>query len=174
MTANATTYYPIQIPYILNRDFVENCLIECMDKETNNKEEWIMYKDMTTNLMVESVDESVAFYQDVLGFSVVASVPSSSGNLQFAIMAKDDLSLMFQERSNLIEEYPTLATEKVQPSVTLYIIVDNFADLYQELKGTHEILCDIHETFYGAKEFAVADNNGYVLTFAEHKAADAE
>jgi len=127
-----------------------------------------MYKGMTTNLMVEKVDDSVAFYQDILGFSVVASVPSESGKLQFAVLSKDSLMLMLQEKSNLIEEYPILSTDKIHPSATLYIDVDNLDELYQDLKERHEILCDLHTTFYGSKEFAVADNNGYVLTFTEN------
>jgi uncharacterized glyoxalase superfamily protein PhnB len=126
-----------------------------------------MYKSMTTNLMVESVDDSVSFYQNILGFSVVASVPNESGKLQFAILSKDDLMLMLQEKGNLTAEYPILDTDKVHPSVTLYIMVDNFDELYHSLKAHHEILCDIHTTFYGSKEFAVADNSGYVLTFTE-------
>jgi len=130
-----------------------------------------MYTNMTTNLMVENVDESVAFYRDILGFSVVASVPGDSGNLQFAILLKDNLNLMLQEKHNLIGEYPILDTPEVHPSITLYITVDNFNDLYRELKSKYEILCDVHETFYGSKEFAIADNSGYVLTFTEHKDA---
>jgi len=130
-----------------------------------------MYTNMTTNLMVENVDESVAFYRDILGFSVVASVPGDSGNLQFAILLKDNINLMLQEKHNLIGEYPILDTPEVHPSITLYITVDNFNDLYRELKSKYEILCDVHETFYGSKEFAIADNSGYVLTFTEHKDA---
>jgi len=130
-----------------------------------------MYTNMTTNLMVENVDESVAFYRDILGFSVVASVPGDSGSLQFAILLKDNLNLMLQEKHNLIGEYPILDTPEVHPSTTLYITVDNFNDLYCELKSKYEILCDVHETFYGSKEFAIADNSGYVLTFTEHKDA---
>ena len=128
-----------------------------------------MFTQLTTNLMVEDVDQSVAFYQDVLGFSLKQSVPRKKGGLQFAIVAKDKQFLMFQERTNLIEEYPLLATERVQPSVSLYIMVDNFDALYQKIKNKHEILTEIHTTFYGAKEFAIADNSGYVLTFTEHK-----
>jgi len=130
-----------------------------------------MYTNMTTNLMVENVDESVAFYRDILGFSVVASVPGDSGSLQFAILLKDNLNLMLQEKHNLIGEYPILDTPEVHPSTTLYITVDNFNDLYRELKSKYEILCDVHETFYGSKEFAIVDNSGYVLTFTEHKDA---
>ena len=128
-----------------------------------------MYTNMTTNLMVESVDKAITFYRDILGFSVVVSLPGKDGALQFAILAKDKLSLMLQERNNLIEEYPILNTEKVQPSISLYIMVDNFEELYEEIKGKNPIYTEMHTSFYGAKEFAVTDLDGYVLTFTEHK-----
>lgn len=128
-----------------------------------------MYKNMTTNLMVESVDNAIAFYTDTLGFSVVASVPGKNDELQFAILSKDNLMLMFQEKSNFIEEYPVLDTPKVQPSVSLYIAVDNFDALYEEIKSKHPINTELHTSFYGAREFAITDADGYVLTFTEHK-----
>lgn len=130
-----------------------------------------MFTNMTANLMVEDVAASIAFYRDVLGFSVTASVPDGAGGLQFAIVQKDAQSLMFQERSNLIAEYPVLDTPNVRPSMTIYSMVDNFDELYAELKEKTGILCDVHTTFYGAREFAIADNCGYVLTFTEHKDA---
>lgn len=119
---------------------------------------------MTTNLMVESVEETTAFYQEILGFTTVTSVPNDKGFLNFAIMANDNLTLMFQQKDNFIEEYPSLATKTVKASISLFIVVDNFVELYRLVKGKAEMLADIHETFYGSKEFAIADNNGYVLT----------
>ncbi|MDR1013616.1 MAG: VOC family protein [Coriobacteriales bacterium] len=134
-----------------------------------------MYKSMTANLMVESVDDSVEFYRNILGFSVVTSVPNENGELQFAFLSKDGLMLMMQEKGNLTEEYPILSTDTLHPSVTLYIAVDNLDGLYCELKERHGILCDVHTTFYGSKEFAVADNSGYVLTFTEaHEEQDGD
>lgn len=130
-----------------------------------------MYKSMTTNLMVESVDESLAFYQNLLGFTEVASVPGKGNELQFAILSKDGLMLMLQERSNFIEEYPVLETPQVKASVSLYIAVDNFDELYETIKNQHPLNTELHTSFYGAKEFAITDPNGYVLTFTEHKAS---
>jgi len=126
-----------------------------------------MFKSITPNLMVESVDETVEFYCGILGFSIMASVPESNGKLLFAILVKDSLSIMAQERKSLIEEYPVLSDCKVQPSGTLYITIDNFIEFYEQLRGKCNVLCDVHTTSYGAKEFAIRDNNGYVLTFAE-------
>jgi len=124
----------------------------------------------TTNLMVESVDKTVEFYRDILGFSVIASVPNEQkGRLDFVILSKDSMSLMLQNRESLIEECPILNFPKVQPSATLYITVDNFDDMYKDIKSKYAILKDIHVTNYGMTEFAIADNNGYVITIAEHK-----
>ena len=128
-----------------------------------------MYTNMTANLMVESVDKSLAFYKEVLGFSLAASVPGKNNELQFAIVSKDNLMLMMQEKTNLIEEYPSLSTDRVHPSITLYITVDNFDALYEDLKAKHPISAEVHETFYGAREFALCDPDGYVLTFTEKK-----
>ncbi|MCP1103511.1 putative glyoxalase superfamily protein PhnB [Aequitasia blattaphilus] len=126
-----------------------------------------MYKAMTTNLMVKSVDKAMAFYKEVLGFSEVASVPGKNNELQFAILSKDQLMVMMQEKDNFIEEYPVLKTPAVQPSVSLYIVVDNLEALYNELKTKHSIYTELHTSFYGAKEFAITDVDGYVLTFTE-------
>jgi len=128
-----------------------------------------MYKSMTTNLMVENVSRAAAFYQDILGFSVAVSVPGKNGGLQFAILVRDGLSLMMQERENFIEEYPVLKAEHVCPSVSLYIAVDNFDELYAQIRAVHPINTEMHTSFYGAREFAIADPDGYVLIFTEHK-----
>jgi uncharacterized glyoxalase superfamily protein PhnB len=126
-----------------------------------------MLHTITANLMVESVDDSLNFYKTVLGFTEVASVPNSKGKLQFAIAAKDGQQLMFQERENLCKEYPILSTEKVKPSISLFIMVDDFEYFQKEIQSKIKLLAEEHTTFYGTKEFAIADNNGYVITVAE-------
>jgi uncharacterized glyoxalase superfamily protein PhnB len=124
---------------------------------------------MFTNLMVENVEKAIAFYRGILGFNVAVSVPGKTEGLQFAILSKDHLSLMLQEKSNMIKEYPVLDTEKVRPSVSLYISVDDFDVLYQNIKVKYPINTEMHTSFHGAKEFAITDADGYVLTFTEHK-----
>ncbi|MGG5330728.1 VOC family protein [Enterococcus sp. AZ163] len=127
-----------------------------------------MYQQLTANLMVDSIEETLSFYQEKLGFTLVASVPNEKGYLQFAIVEKDGLHLMFQERRNMIEEYPMLEASATKPGITLFIKVTDFDQLYQSLKSNVSLAADLHETFYGTKEFAILDNSGYVLTFAEN------
>lgn len=128
-----------------------------------------MYASMTTNLMVENVEKSVEFYQEMLGFKTITTVPAKTDGLQFAIISKDNLMLMLQEKNNLIEEYPLLQTKIVHPSATLFISVTNFDELYKNMKDKSLINTEVHTTFYGTREFAVADKDGYILTFSEQK-----
>jgi uncharacterized glyoxalase superfamily protein PhnB len=44
--------------------------------------------------------------------------------------------------------------------------------LHDRLKSTVPIVMDLVKQWYGTKEFAIADPDGYVITFAERVAAD--
>lgn len=128
-----------------------------------------MYIDTTTNLMVESIEESLSFYGGVLGFTEIASVKNDAGKLDFIILTKDNTNLMLQQKDSLISEVPTYATETVKPSVTLYTMVDDYETFYAEVKEKTKLYLDRHITPYGADEFALVDPDGYVLVFTEQK-----
>lgn len=125
-----------------------------------------MYETVTTNIMVKSVADTIKFYEEKLGFQKVLSVPEGEEILNFAVMNKDNISIMFQEQNNLIEEYPSLKTDKIKPTFTLFITVKNINELYESLQGKVEFAKAIHKTFYGKDEFAIIDNNGNILTIA--------
>ena len=125
-----------------------------------------MYETITTNIMVKNVKETVKFYEEKLGFQKILSVPEEAEILNFAILNKDKISIMFQEQKNLIEEYPTLKTEEIVPTFTLFITVDNVINTYHELKDIVKLAKDLHKTFYGKDEFAIFDNNGNILTIS--------
>lgn len=126
-----------------------------------------MYQTITTNLMVENVKETIHFYQTVLGFTVVDQVPKTGEELVFAIIKKDEIMLMLQEKQSLMEEYPTLVADTIKPSFTLFITVKDVKQLYEQLKDTVTIAKDLHQTFYGTNEFAIFDNNQYILTISQ-------
>lgn len=128
-----------------------------------------MYKTITTNIMVDSVKESMEFYEKKLGFTPVVTVPNESEGFNFAIIVKDDISIMFQSKESLEEEYPSLQTDLIKPAFTLFITVDDVKELYEELKGNVEVVKELHQTFYGKDEFAVFDNNHNILTISSHE-----
>lgn len=125
-------------------------------------------KSLSPNLMVKNVQQTVDFYQDLLGFKLISSVPSEKGDgsLQWAMVQAGGVTLMFQEEMNLRAEYPTLKTQATGGGFTLYLTVTGVEDVYQRAKLKTTILKEPHKTFYGATEFAIQDNNGCILTLA--------
>lgn len=125
-----------------------------------------MYQTITANLMVKNVKDTLKFYEENLGFKAITTVPGDGDTLNFAILGKDKITLMLQEQQNLLAEYPTLQNGEIAPTLTLFITVDDVKKLYNELKDQVKIAKDLHQTFYGKDEFAIFDNNGYVLTIS--------
>ena len=125
-----------------------------------------MYESITTNIMVKSVEDTLDFYINKLGFVKVLSVPMEGDVFDFAIVKKDNIAIMFQEQNNLEEEYPTLKVDEIKPTFTLFITVKNVNDVYLELKDKVDIAKELHKTFYGKDEFAIFDNNGNILTIS--------
>ena len=123
-------------------------------------------KTLTPNVMVEDVNQTIEFYRDVLGFQVNVTVPDT-GQFDWASMKRDSVELMFQARSSLSSEIPAYADLPIGGALTFFIQMEGLQELYDRLKGKITIVQDLHTTFYGMREFAIRDCNGYVLTFAE-------
>ncbi len=145
-------------------------------KETDNKKENVMYKKLTTNMMVEDVSHTVDFYRDILGFELVMGVLEKSQEivttrqkgqaLGFAIMKYGNIEMMFQAKRSLTEGIPELSGMDIGGSLTFYIEVQDVKGLYAKLKDKVTIVKDMQTTFYGKQEFYIRDCNGYILTFA--------
>ena len=130
------------------------------------------YQSLVPNLGVKSVNETVKFYTEVLGFQQIVCVPES-GELVFAIIRAGNVNLMFQQLDSLQEEYPDLKDKHGQAGLTLYIKMQDKMALYERVKETDSLVKAIHTTPYGAEEFAICDNNGFILTIAEDAGSNA-
>jgi predicted enzyme related to lactoylglutathione lyase len=128
--------------------------------------EHMKYQSLIPNMGVKSVNETVKFYTEVLGFKQLVSVPDN-GELIFAIINAGDVTLMFQQIDNLQEEYPNLKNKNERASFTFYVRLQNKNILYEKIKNTGFLVKDMHTTPYGAEEFAICDNNGFILTITE-------
>ncbi len=126
----------------------------------------VVLKKLTPNLMVEDVNETVTFYQDVLGFALLATVPEE-GQFNWAMMQHDAVEIMFQGRASLTEDVPLFKDKAIGGSLTLYIDVEDIKGLYGQVQNRVTILHEMTTTFYGTREFTIQDCNGYVLTFAQ-------
>jgi len=143
-----------------------------------SKKKQIMLKKLWCNMMVADVNKSIEFYADVLGFQHVMSVPMGSEEilsqydpnkvLVYALIKNGDIELMLQEQKSLRDNVPAFAdSADISSSAVLYFEVDDLETLAARLKTQCEVVRDLHDTFYGMKEFYVKDLNGYVLGFAQ-------
>jgi uncharacterized glyoxalase superfamily protein PhnB len=123
-------------------------------------------RKLTPNLIVSSVERSLAFYSDVLGFAKTMTVPEESPFV-FAAVQSGPVEIFFNARAAAIEEYPALANLPIGGTLTLYMEVSGVEKIYDELKTRVTVTMPLEKKFYGVTEFAFSDPDGYVITFAE-------
>jgi lactoylglutathione lyase len=127
-----------------------------------------MLKALTPNLMVENIRETVDWYTSVLEFQSETEVQGQDGPV-FAIVRRDTVTLMFQVRASLEGDLPALHGVPIAASQTLYIEVDDVDGLRRQVGERAGIVKDLHETFYGTREFYFTDLNGYILSFSQSR-----
>ena len=132
------------------------------------------FSKLTPNLLVADVERSLAFYTNVLGFERGVTVPEQSPFV-FGSVVSGPIEIFFNERETAAKEYPSFAGKPIGISGTMFIELQgrgNIERLHERLKPTVPIVMSLVTQWYGVKEFAIADPDGYVITFAERVAAD--
>ena len=132
----------------------------------------VPYQKLTPNLIVADVERSLAFYTGVLGFERGFTVPEQAPFV-FASVVSGPLEIFFNEREAAAKEYPAFGTRPIGLTGTMFIEVQagNVDQLHDRLKTIAPIVMPLVKQWYGTKEFAIGDPDGYVITFAERVAA---
>jgi uncharacterized glyoxalase superfamily protein PhnB len=123
-------------------------------------------KKLTPNLIVSNVDESLAFYCDVLGFRRTTTVPEQSPYV-FAAVQAGPVEIFLNARGAAEEEYPALRKQTLGGTLTLYMEVVAVERIYEDLKARVKIEMPLEKKWYGVTEFAFADPDGWIITFGE-------
>jgi uncharacterized glyoxalase superfamily protein PhnB len=124
------------------------------------------FTKLTPNLLVRSVERSLAFYVDTLGFARGMTVPDASPFV-FASVISGPIEIFFNDATAAEKEYPLFAGRPIGCTGTLFIEVEGVDALHDRLKPVVKIVMPIVTQFYGMREFAFEDPDGYVITFAE-------
>jgi catechol 2,3-dioxygenase-like lactoylglutathione lyase family enzyme len=124
---------------------------------------------LTPNLIVSNVDTSLAFYRDVLGMSVLMTVPDAPP-LVFAGLTSGTAELFLNAADAAYEEYPAFRNQPIGGSLTLFFEVTDIAEAYARLAPQVRVVMPFEKKWYGMTEFAFADPDGYVITFAQRTA----
>jgi uncharacterized glyoxalase superfamily protein PhnB len=124
-------------------------------------------KKLTPNLIVFDVARSLAWYRDVLGFSVELTVPDAAPFV-FAMVKSGSVEIMLNAREAATAEYPAFADRPIGGTLTLFIDIADIEQAYAVIKDRVTVVMPLEKKWYGVTEFAFADPDGYVLTFAEN------
>ena len=114
-------------------------------------------RSIQPRLHIADFNRSLAFYRDVLGFEVTGF---DEEDPPFALLTRDDIGIQIggPEAMKLQEE---------QPTVTLYIDVDDARAVHETLKEKVEIEWGPEVYFYGRREFAFRDPDGHLIIISE-------
>jgi lactoylglutathione lyase len=126
-------------------------------------------KKLTPNLVVSNVERSVAFYCDILGFTLTQKVPDDSP-LVFATVASGDCEIFLNAPEPALAEYPAFKSRAIGGTLTLFMEVERIKSLHDALAGRVTVVMPLEHKWYGVTEFAITDPDGYVITFAERDA----
>jgi len=121
---------------------------------------------LTPNLIVSNVEQSMAFYRDVLGFSIVTTVPDAPPYV-FAIATYGEVQVFFNSVEAATEEYPAFRNLPIGGTLTLFFEVTEIETAYATLAPSVRVVMPLEKKWYGMTEFAFLDPDGYVITYAQ-------
>ena len=119
---------------------------------------------ISPNIFVKDIEQTIDVYKQ-LGFKVVTTVPEQ-GDIFWAMMTCGNITFMFQTFESLGTELPMISRQS-GGSLLLYIQTTEIRKFFDHVKDKVKVVKELEKTFYGATEFSIEDNNGYVLTFTE-------
>jgi len=122
-------------------------------------------ESLSPNIFVKDIKATIAFYKQ-LGFEVAMSVPEGGDELVWAMVISGNVSIMFQTFDSLGDDLQEVKRAD-GGSLLFYIKLKNILNFFDLLKEKVTVVKGLEKTFYGATEFSILDNNGYLLTFAE-------
>jgi uncharacterized glyoxalase superfamily protein PhnB len=108
-------------------------------------------------LYTADFDATLAFYTDVLGFNLKVRLDEYG----WADLSRDRAEIMIA-RPN--EHMPF---DKATLTGSIYFNVEDVDALWAELKDKTRVCYPIETFDYGMREFAIFDNNGYLLQFGQ-------
>jgi len=130
------------------------------------------FSDVTPNLVVSNVERSLAFYRDVLGFSVFTTAPQASG-FAFAWMTRDGVSVFLNSLESVKAEHAGIGAKPIGGTASLFIVLEaatiaaGVDAMFKTIDGRARVEMPLKDQFYGMREFAIEDPDGYLIIFAQ-------
>ena len=86
----------------------------------------------------------------------------------FGSVTAGGVEIFFNDQKAVAADYPALGAKPIGGSLTLFIEVEGIEDVLAAVqKSGAKITMPLKQQFYGMKEFAFEDQEGWVITIAE-------
>ncbi|RAR69961.1 VOC family protein [Flavobacterium aciduliphilum] len=115
------------------------------------------FQPIVPMIWTNELQETVSFYCDVLGFSC----GNYNDEWGWAAINKDDCEMMIAKPNMHISFDKPLFTG------SFYIKVDDVETLWNTVKDKVNIVYDLEDFDWGMREFAIYDNNSYMIQFGQ-------
>jgi len=129
----------------------------------------VTFTSVTPNLLVRDVAKSLAFYRDVLGFTMGETVPDKEPFV-FVWMKHGDVSVFLNDITAAAHDYPAAASLPQGGTAALFFIITDVDGYHAKVGPKAKVIMPLKTQFYGMREFAVTDPDGHIITFAERVA----
>jgi len=107
-----------------------------------------------------SLKTTIEFYTGTLGFTLEETLQDGE-IISWCSLYRDEVSIMFCSPNTHMNYGSILLTGSI------YINVEDVDTVWEELKDKCSVLYNLENFDHGMREFAIKDNNGYVLNFGE-------
>ncbi|MFT3907817.1 MAG: VOC family protein [Ferruginibacter sp.] len=115
------------------------------------------FKNIRPILWTHKLEETIVFYTTILGFNCA----EKNDDWGWASLSRNEAEIMLAKPN---EHMPF---EKPVFTGSFYINVDNVDELWEILRSKCRVLYEIENFPWEMREFAVYDNNGYILQFGQ-------
>jgi len=123
-----------------------------------------MINKSTPILHVEAVEPGLKFWTERFGFQTTIQVPEGD-HVGFAALDNGTVELMYQTYEGMKNAGPLSEAAAQGPSF-IFMEVSDIQTIKKALEQT-EIVQDIHETFYGAREIVAKEPGGHYVIFSQ-------
>ena len=130
-----------------------------------------MINKSTPILHVKAVEPGLQFWTERFGFNLTIQVPEGD-HIGFAAIDNGSVELMYQTYQGMKDAGP-LAQAVAQGPSFIFMEVGDIKAIREALQQT-EIVQDVHETFYGAREIVAQEPGGHYVIFSQMPAQTKE
>jgi uncharacterized glyoxalase superfamily protein PhnB len=111
--------------------------------------------DATRANALVGTEQTIAFYRELLGFECINRMEG------WALLRRDSVELMLS-LPNAHEPF-----DKIQFTGSFYFHPDEVDEFWRQIKDKAVVVYPLEDFDYGMREFAIRDNNGYILQFGQ-------